>query len=129
MNITPKQLHILRHSLGVDDNGRGGGYRNHFATSPESDDFADCSALAAVGLMKDHGPVLMWGGMHGFTVTDAGKAVVRENAPKLTRGQRIYQEYLEADSDMSFGEYLKWRHANRERIKALQQPSDTKQTS
>lgn len=117
--MTPKQLHILRHSLGIDDKGRGRAYRNHFATGPDSDDFADCSALAAAGLMKDHGQISMWGGMHGFTVTDAGKAVVQDHMPKLTRGQRMYREFQDADCGMSFGEYLKWRHANRDRLASL----------
>lgn len=48
-NITDKQRDILRHTLGV---GRGRiGWRNHFCTGPGSDDYADCEALVAAGLM------------------------------------------------------------------------------
>lgn len=122
MSITPKQLHILQHSLGLDEYGQGKAYRNHYATGPECDSFDDCKALEVTGLMKDHGVVSMWGTLHGFTVTDAGKAAIRQHSPvppKKTRAQQRYQEFLEADGDMSFGEYLKWRHANKHQLVEL----------
>jgi hypothetical protein len=122
MELTPKQLHILQHSLGLDEYGQGKAFRNHYATGPECDSFNDCKALEAAGLMKDHGVVSMWGALHGFTVTDAGKAAIRQQSPvppKKTRAQQRYQEFLEADSSMTFGEYLKWRHANRNRLVEL----------
>lgn len=120
--MNPKHIHILQHALGLDDFGQGRAYRNHYATGPECDSFADCTALADAGLMKAHGAVSMWGGMHGFTVTDAGRAAIREHSPKppkLTRGQRRYREYLSADSGATFCEFLKWRHANKHRLAEL----------
>lgn len=108
--MTPKQLHILQHSLGLDEYGRGRGYRNHYAIGSESDRFEDCQALAAAGLMKDHGKLSMWGGMHGFTVTDAGKEAIRQHSPtppKISRARARYLQFLDADSDCSFGEWLK----------------------
>lgn len=77
-NLTPDQLHILRHSLGLDRSGSGKTYRNHFATTPESDDWPHLIELCRLGLMKDHGPVEMWGGMHGFIVTEAGQKLAKE---------------------------------------------------
>ena len=121
MNAT--HLHILQHSLGLDEHGQGKAYRNHYVTGPGCDSFDDCAALAAQGLMKDHGPQgEMTGGMHCFTVTEAGRAAVKEHSPappKLTRSQRMYREYLAADCGYPFGEYLKWRHANRDRLPAV----------
>lgn len=120
--MNPRHLHILQHSLGLDEHGQGTPYRNHYATGPECDSYADCQALAALGLMKDHGKVAMWGNLHGFTVTDEGKVAVRLHSPKppkLTRGQKLYREFLDADCSMEFGEYLRWRWANRHEIAAL----------
>lgn len=109
MKLTPEQLHILQHSLGVDKYGHGRQYRNHFATSPEGDDWNKCVELCRLGFMADGGPVTIWGGMHNFYVTDAGKKAVSEESPpppKLTRSQRRYREFLHADSGMSFKEWL-----------------------
>lgn len=108
--MNPKHLHILQHALGLDTYGRGKAYRNHYATEPGSDSFADCAALAAAGLMQDQGAISMWGGMRCFTVTDAGKTAVREQSPappKLTRAQRRYRAFQDADCSLSFGEWLR----------------------
>jgi len=43
-------------------------------------------------------------------VTDAGKAVVRLHAPlkkRLTKSQERYRRFLDADSGLRFGEWLK----------------------
>lgn len=108
--MTSKVLHILQHSLGVDEYGRGRQYRNHFVTGPGSDDFGVCQLIASVGLMEDHGPQSMAGGMHCFTVTREGIRCVSKHSPqppKLSRSKRRYQEFLDADSGMSFGEWLR----------------------
>lgn len=92
------QLHILQHSLGLNEYGQGEQYRNHFATSSGSDDFDHCQALAAQGLMKDLGARKIFGGMHCFAVTDAGVRFVAENSPqppKLSKSKRRYQKYLD----------------------------------
>ncbi len=112
LTLSPKQLHILQHSLGVDDYGQGRQYRNHFVTGPESDDFADCRALVEMEFMKDHGPQNLTGGMHTFTVTPAGvdavafQSPVPPPQPKLTRSQKRYRDYVDADSGLSFSEWL-----------------------
>ncbi len=76
--MTKQQLHILRHSLGLDDKGKGRRYRNHFVTGPGSTDWDDCNALVAEGLMRDHGqrPEMYGLGAHCFTVTDKGGGLV-----------------------------------------------------
>lgn len=102
-------LHILQHSLGVDQYGRGEQYRNHFCTGPGSDDHPICMALTEQGLMTRRVAPEHYGGMDFFYVTDAGRQYVAANSPpppKLTRGERRYQQYLDADCDMSFGEWL-----------------------
>ena len=50
--MTPEQLHILQHSLGLDEYGRGTMYRNHFVTGEGSLDHPHCVALVEAGLMN-----------------------------------------------------------------------------
>lgn len=128
MNLTPEQLHILQHSLGRDKYGQAdktysgpdyplGSYRNRYICDPND----DVTALVAAGYMKDHGPQGDMSGMHFYAVTEAGfRAMIcaSPQAPKLTRGQRMYRDFLSFDGSMKFGEYLKWRHANRKEIAA-----------
>lgn len=112
--MKPEQLHILQHSLGADRYSRGTLYRNKFVTGPGGDDFAECRALTAAGLMKDYGPQEMMGGMHYFKVTELGITAMREASPKpprLTRAQQRYRDFLDEDSSMDFGEWLKVRRA------------------
>ena len=104
-------LHILQHSLGVDQYGIGPQYRNRFVTGPGSKDFENCAKLVELGFMKDHGPWQLAGGDHFFSVTSAGVNAMSSASPappKLTRGQRRYKEFLDADwFDGSFGDWLK----------------------
>lgn len=121
MELSPKQLHILQHSLGVDRYGRGSRYRNHFCTGPESDDFADCRALTEMGLMVDHGPQGMYGGMHGFQVTEQGQRAVTQlspSPPKLSRSQQRFARYRKvADCFESFRAFLEYE--KRERMQRI----------
>ena len=49
--LTPEQIHILQHALGISDGHRE--YRNYYAIE---DGNPDCEALCAAGLMvKSHG--------------------------------------------------------------------------
>ncbi|RSY83139.1 hypothetical protein DAH66_12785 [Sphingomonas koreensis] len=104
-------LHILQHSLGVDQHGEGEQYRNRFVTGEGSVDYPVCVALVVVGLMtRRAGKGPPFGGMDFFFVTDAGKAFVAEHsppAPKLSRSKQRYRRYLNADSSMPFGEWLR----------------------
>ncbi|SOC46256.1 hypothetical protein SAMN05892877_12176 [Rhizobium subbaraonis] len=85
-----KQLHILQHSLGLDQYGRGTMYRNRFVTGEGSKDHADCMALVEQGYMSRVANVALFGGSDCFTVTEAGRrAAVTESpaAPKLSPGR------------------------------------------
>ncbi len=114
--MTPKQLEILQHSLGVDYYGRGEQFRSHFVTSPDCADGQLCQQLVALGFMVDRGPQgELTGGMNLYYVTQAGKVAMLQESPtappipKRTPGQVRYQEYLDADCGMPFGEWLKRR--------------------
>lgn len=110
--MNEKQLHILQHSLGLDQYGRGTFYRNHFVTGEGSKDHADCMALVAAGFMTVRSGNELSGGSDVFRVTDAGKAAVAEHSPsppKLTRSQQNYQDWLNYDGSLSFIEYVKMK--------------------
>lgn len=107
-------LHVLQHALGRDERGQSrhgrGDYRNHFCAGEGSEDFATCREAVAQGLMVEHPPSALSGGDSVFVVTDAGKAYVAEHsppAPKLTRDQRRYRAWLDADCGLTFGEWLR----------------------
>lgn len=107
-----KKLHILQHSLGLDQYGEGRQYRNHFVTGEGSDDFPLCRELVADGLMTERAGNKLTGGSPVFFVTRAGIDFVAKISPikppekKLTRSQRRYREWLRADCGLSFGEWI-----------------------
>lgn len=107
-------LHILQHSLGLDQYGQGNQYRNHFVAG--GDDVRKCRELAALGYMRERQASELSGGSPWFNVTANGMAAVKAESqkpppePKLTRGQRRYRDYLkDADCFESFGHWLKYR--------------------
>jgi hypothetical protein len=110
--VSASMLHILQHSLGVDAHGRGRQYRNHFVTGPGSSDHGDCCVLAELGLMTRRKVSALSGGDYIFTVTPKGVEYVALNSPapppepKLTRSQKRYREWLDADPGYSFAEWL-----------------------
>lgn len=100
-----KALHILQHSLGVDQYGRGEKFRNHFCTGEGSADYAVCMDLVERGLMTRRNGSYLTGGDYLFMVTDAGRKFVANNSrspPKTTRAQRRYSAYLGSDTSLSF---------------------------
>jgi len=115
--MSPEQLHILQHSLGVDQYGRGQMYRDHFVTGEGSADHPICMFLVERGDMVRYPSVDLYGGMDLFRVTQQGRESVMAfspASPKLSRSQKRYADYLEADSSLSFGEWLKARFGKRE---------------
>jgi hypothetical protein len=103
--MTKDQLHILQHSLGLDQFGQGVAYRNHYVGDPES-----CRPLVALGFMTEHPRSELTGGDPWFRVTDAGRGAVRDESPKppkLTRSQLRYRRFLATDSGLSFREWLR----------------------
>ena len=110
--MTPKQLHILQHTLGLDQYGRGTFYRNRFVTGEGSVDHPLCMELVALGYMKRFPAVELFGGSDAFTVTEEGKrAAVSESParPKISRSKQRYLDYLAYDGSMTFMEYIRWR--------------------
>lgn len=108
-----RRLNILQHSLGLDEYGHGRQYRNHFCTGPGSADFDDCNALVNEGLMTRRPGSELSGGSDIFLVTPAGVDFVARNSPtrppeaKLSRSQKNYRRYLDADCGISFGEWIR----------------------
>ncbi len=85
--IDSAQLHILRHSLGIDGLMSAGHFINEGASR-----------------------------CRYYHVTDAGKAVVAEHKPPepvLTRSQKRYRDWLKADLGITFSEYLRCRNIDR----------------
>ena len=108
--MTPRQLEILQHSLGVDQYGQGRQYRNHFYAGGL--DVTTCRELAEIGLMREFASSPLTGGDPAFFVTSEGKRKMAEESPpppKRTRAQQRYDDYLKEDSSMTFGEWIKRR--------------------
>ena len=106
--MTPRQIEILQHALGLDQYGQGNMYRNHFCAG--GDDESVCRELVAMGYMEQF--TREWLPYFNCLVTDAGKAAVKRESPsppKLTRGQKRYRAFLDADSGLKFGEWMKQR--------------------
>jgi hypothetical protein len=104
--LTPEQLQILQHSLGVDQYGRGQHYRNHFCAGGK--DEATCRELVAMGYMQQHATTDAFP-YFNCSVTKEGKRAMAESSPvppKLSRSQLRYRRFLSADSGLSFREWL-----------------------
>lgn len=118
-------LHILQHALGLDDYGRDhrrGGkhhpfdtYRNHYVLSRDCDSWDLCMAHVEAGRMVRHEPRELFGGdgHYCFTVTEAGRAFVRDHSPKKPKVSRAKERYLDwleiadVNHDLTFGQFLK----------------------
>jgi hypothetical protein len=112
-------LHILQHAIGRDEYGQPRSasnpeFRNHFVTGPGSEDYELCCQAVEQGLMTRRPGNALTGGDDVFYVTEAGRQFVTEHSPKppkLTRSQRRYEAFLDADSGLTFGEWLRTRWA------------------
>lgn len=103
--LTPRQLEILQHALGVDKYGQGEHYRNHYCAGGE--DVTICKELVALGYMwtfeRSYLPY------YNCSVTNQGKMAMSDASPKppkLTRSQARYREFLRADSGIKFIDWL-----------------------
>lgn len=118
MKLSPSQLHILQHSLGLDRYGRGREYRNSFVTGHGSKDFEGCQALVAGGCMVNHGDRKLFSG-HCFSVTDWGRLKMHEQSPRpprLTRAQKRWQEWIDV-ADVFCGDFRAWLRYKQDRKK------------
>lgn len=110
--MTPEQLQILQHSLGVDRYGQGPMYRNHFCAGGA--DETVCRELVALGYMETFERSYL--PYYNCRVTESGKQAMRVESPKppvLTRGQKRYRAFLHADTGGSFIEWLRNQTAYR----------------
>lgn len=111
--LTAGALAVLQHTLGADGYGRLRSQRNHYVAGGA--DAALCRCLVSQALMVEHPATALSGGSPWFQATPAGIARMHMEstvAPKLTRAQQRYQDYLAADSHESFGQWLqrgRWR--------------------
>ncbi len=114
--MTPEQLQILQHALGVDKYGQGRQYRNHFCAG--GTDVPICESLVALGYMRVWHPNASPLPYYNCAVTKEGKSAMLAASPappKLSRSQHRYRRFLSADSGLRFGEWLKldWSHGDR----------------
>jgi len=106
--LTPELLHILQHSLGLDQYGEGEQYRNHFCAGGK--DIEKCRALVGMGYMVESDPSELPGRWPFFHVTQEGEeavAIQSPKPPKLSRSKRRYTLYLDGDFSESYGEWIK----------------------
>ncbi|PYB71297.1 hypothetical protein [Rhizobium wuzhouense] len=118
--MTPAQLHVLQHALGLDEHGQGSMYRNRFVTGEGSKDHPDCMALVALGFMQQRARVEMFGGDDMFWVTEAGKVAVKAESPpppKLSASKQRYRDFLQRDGSETFGEFLKLSERRRKLVR------------
>ena len=83
-----ERLHVLQHSLGLNEYGQGAGHRNYFVTDEGTTDWPVCRAAVADGLMTQTKGNAITGGGDVFRVTPAGMVWVQQHsptAPTLTR--------------------------------------------
>lgn len=83
--MTPEQLHILQHSLGVDKYGQGDMHRNHFCAGGKDEEI--CRELVTLGYMQTWPNADKNGRLPDFpyfncSVTDSGKAAMIAESPK-----------------------------------------------
>lgn len=108
--VNERHLQILRHSLGLNYEGRGRQYRNHFCAG--GDDLQSCEELVASGHMaRLRVSAMLTGGDPAFCVTELGKVEAVKGVVRLSRSKQRYMRYLRSNCDMSFGEWLKGGYA------------------
>lgn len=117
MNTENPTLDVLQHALGRDEYGRPNqsthpDYRNFYVASPGHHSWNVLVTAVADGLMVRRKGNEISGGGDIFSVTDEGKAYIDQNSPKppkLTRAQKRYRDWLDADCGLTFAEFNGWR--------------------
>lgn len=107
-SLTADQLHILQHSLGVDEREeKRCPYRNHYVAAEGQ---TELEQLVALGMMTP-GRAVGWMDPDDrvYRVTEAGRAVALAAlppVPKRTRSQARYRRYMRVADLMSFREFM-----------------------
>ena len=108
--LDDKSLHILRHSLGMDDNGHGNMYRNHYVAGPGHHSYDRLLALVQSGHMeKGDACKFLPSGDEVFYVTEKGRAVAFVPEPPLPPAKRrwkAFRELKEVMTELSFRSFL-----------------------
>lgn len=108
--MTPEQLHILQHALGVDQYGNGRPYRDYYcACREDSPTLRNIQEMVALGWMRE-GHKINEGTDQYFFVTQLGVSAMRAASPKppkMSRAKERYRRFLNCDCGLSFGEWLK----------------------
>ena len=104
-----EQLSILRHALGTGEAGTKPPFRNHFVTGEGGRDHAVCMALVDRGLMTRRTGSALSGGDDIFSVTADGRLAAAGTWVKQPRGKQRYADYLQANGNETFGEWLRAR--------------------
>lgn len=120
--ITREQLHILRHTLGLNDHDTPS--RNYFHSGPEESEPVLMS-LKALGLMSSRkAPAFCHEGDMTFFATDEGKAyaMARQPAPRVMTLWERFQR-----SDMSkFTDFLNIEAPKYEYFDGIEKPANTR---
>lgn len=105
MSITPKQLDLLHHTLGLTPDRREP-FRNHFVASEGHHAMDELKALEAAGLMaRSPTPKFCNADDMVFHVTDAGRAYALDNLPQPPK-RTNYDDYQHSESSLTFAEWL-----------------------
>ncbi len=108
--MSPEELHILRHALGLQEDGSRKSYRNYYAAEPDDERLG---VLVSNGWMR-HGRDVM-GGLQYYHVTDEGIRIATKSltvGQELTRAKKRYRQYLKSDSGLSFMDWLRYAEKN-----------------
>jgi hypothetical protein len=120
IDLTEAEFGVLQHALGLGETwhptsqhsyGRFS-ERSYFVSGVGSVDHPHCMKLVERGLMIRRTGNALTGGDDLFLVTETGKALAQHMqhlhpVKRLTRSQRRYEAYLDHDSGLPFGQWLK----------------------
>lgn len=103
--ITPRQIEIMQHTLGINESRREP-YRNYYAAGPLHYANSDLETLVSLGMMtKSPAPKFCPSGDVVYSCTDTGRDTALSALPPPPKPTR-YSEYLDADSCQDFSEWL-----------------------
>lgn len=105
IEVTPYQLQLLHHTLGVNPERRNP-YRNHFVASPGHHDIDHLEVLVATGYMaRGYRPAFLEDDDVVFQCTEVGRAYALENLSHPPKRSK-YEEYQRAETCATFAEWM-----------------------
>ena len=107
MNLTPAQLHTLRHMLGINtpEDRDPKPYRNHYAAGQGDQELVELERLGAVEFRGERY------GLKFYSCTATGReaAIKSHKAIRYGKPRRVYLKFLEVSDcfcDLTFKEFL-----------------------